>query len=377
MQSLWAPMFDEGEGGTRPSREQMNFERDCVRRVLRTFGLLNQEKELLAEYERNWGKGWGKPLVTFETFYTFYDSFPIMLAAQSLYRATAKEPLMSLSSWMTGFENLFIWSRYCRLFAQYRAICERRSIADPLPPSLHNLPVGMIFNYDGFAGGLLLHNGEPLTNGLCLRFDGKMPGRLGESPGPIRCWIEPFSDWLAALAKRGWSPKSDPNPLEVETACPLPVKERTIPLLPWTIRALGAGPASVILSWLYHVLHANSDTYPQATAFRTSRRDGTLCVVASQADIGFVLRLTDKQIKEAVAKLRTKGFIQTNREKNCHGVKTSFVLDKSRCLDARLADQETIQSNDNWPTQLEPFRTMDGGPSIASMIELRRAAFGT
>ena len=114
---------------------------------------------------------------------------------------------MTLSSWLTDFENTFIWNQYCRLFDQYRAICERRTVIDSIPSSLHGLPVGMVFNYDGFPGGLILHNGEPLTKSLCLRFDCKIKTRLNGPPEPIRCWIEPFCDWLAALAERGWSPE--------------------------------------------------------------------------------------------------------------------------------------------------------------------------
>ena len=216
MQSLWAPTGLKLRN-TPPSRRQLRFEKECVRRVLRTFGLSEYEKDLVTDFE----VGWGKPWLTFESFFREFPTFPIMLTAQSFYRTTATEPLMRLSSLIRGFEGTFVWDRYCRLLAQYRAVCERRrTLADPLPPSLHSLPLGLVFNYDGLPGGLILHNGELLTTGG-LRFDAAVQ-TPGHEPELIRCWAEPFLDWLAALAARGWSPAQGLNPLAAEAApcCP-------------------------------------------------------------------------------------------------------------------------------------------------------------
>ena len=127
--------------------------------------------------------------------------------------------------------------------------------------------------------------------------------------------------------------------------------------MPWAVRARGAGADAVLLSWLYHVTRADPATHPRAAAFRTYR-DGQRCVAASQADIGFVLRLTGKQVKTAVARLRAEGFISTVRGRNKFGVKTMFTLDEYRCRSARMDDDEALVFEEDWPMELEPFRTM-------------------
>jgi len=260
---------------------------------------------------------------------------------------------------MFNFEDTFIWRRYCEVQNRYWAICNRKGVmpGDPLPPWLHDLPVGMVFNYDGVPGGLILHNGEPLSSGLCMRFDSKLQMSMLEPSIPIRCWIEPFPHWLVALTKRGWTPKSRPNPIPVESAPQLPGSEKTIPLRPWAVRALGAGPAAIILSWLDHVLQADPAINPKATAF-SSRHKGNPCVAATHADIMHVLRLSEKQVRSAIAHLRKDGYVNTARGRTVHGSKTMFILNEDRYFRARLNDLEAIIGED-WPAELEEFRYPD------------------
>lgn len=366
MQSFWAPTFF---ATTKAGPQQRRFERDSVRRVLRTFGLSEHEAGMVAEYKKLWGEAW----LTFEGFFRQFQTFPIILEAHSFFRTTAKESFMTLSSWLTRFENTFIWDRYCVLFNRYRAICEGRALCDLLPPSLHGLPMGMVFNYDGFPGGLIVHNGEPLTKRLCLRFDCKIKLLPKGPTESIRCWIEPFCDWLAALAERGWSPKQ-PKPLAVESALPLPEREKANPLLPWAVRALGAGPDSALLSWLFHVLRADPNTHPKAAAFCTHWK-GRKCVAASQADIGFVLRLSEKQVKSAVARLRKEGFVCTERGRNKFGLKTMFTLSEDQCLEARTTDWEESEYMETWPVEWEPFRTLKIERRSRLMAKPRKSTF--
>ena len=349
MESIWAPSILRTNSPP-PDRRQLEFEKVCVRRVLRAFGLSGRERELVDDFDKGWGKRW----LTFESFFRAFPTFPIMLTAQSFYRTTAAEPLMRLSSLIYGFAGTFIWDRYCLLLDQYRTICARPGFADPLPPSLHGLPLGMVFNYDGIKGGLILHNGEPLT-GSGLYFNASVQ-TSGRSPESIRCRVEPFGGWLAALAARGWSPDRPLNPLAVEEAPPLPDQERVNPLLPWAVRALGMGPAAALLSWLYHATHADPAAHPEATAF-CCYRDGRRRVVASHAGIGFVLRLTEKQVKSAVARLRAERFIHADRGRNEYGVRTVFTLDDARCLRAQTADDEALAFDETWPAELMPFGT--------------------
>ena len=134
-------------------------------------------------------------------------------------------------------------------------------------------------------------------------------------------------------------PEGSVNPLEEEPAPPLPGREKANPLQPWAVRALGAGPDSALLSWLYHVLRADPNTHPKAAAFCTYWK-GRKCVAASHADIGFVLRLSEKQVKSAVARLRKEGFVYTERGRNEFGVKTMFTLSEDQCLEAQIADRD-------------------------------------
>ena len=350
MDLFWGP--DDETVYESPSRSQRDFERKCVGRVLRAFGLAKHEQGLIEDYQA----AKSPPGLSFRAFFAGFPTFPVMLSAQSFFNATARKPWMRLPSFMKGFGDTFIWQRYCALHFRYQHACRVDWGLWPdeaLPPSLHGLPLGMIFPYDGMRSGLILHNGEPLTRGFVPRFEARMEG-TGQGR-PIRCWVEPFGDWLSALAERGWSPGvRNPVPLESTPDIPEPTREGVIAVRPWAVRALGCGPAAYLLSWLLHVIRADPETHPVAASFRV-RDDGAIHVAATQAELGCVLRLTDKQVRSAVTRLRAEGFIETRRCRPESGPKTMFVVDEDRCFDARQADWDTAQSED-WPSKLEQLR---------------------
>jgi hypothetical protein len=179
MKGSFAP---SGNGLRQPHPKQVAFEAARVRLLLQKFGIPHQEAALADHFERKWGVR----RLTFESFYESHPSFPVLLEAHSFYGVAAKCPVIDL---FRHFERTFIYQRYLNVY-------ERGRREEPVRP------VGMVFPYDGFQGGLVIHNGHFETHGF--RWVYEVPG----GHPPHRLTVEPYLAFLRYLARGPWNPSS-------------------------------------------------------------------------------------------------------------------------------------------------------------------------
>jgi hypothetical protein len=91
-----------------------------------------------------------------------------------------------------SFDETFVLQRYLDVFARSRSEVSER-------------PVGMVMPFDGFEGGMLVHNGD---------FDAVSTKLIHDVPGntpPHRVIVEPFISLINYLARSGWTPESPPS----------------------------------------------------------------------------------------------------------------------------------------------------------------------
>src|SRR5262249_41294261 len=152
-------------------------------------------------------------------------TFPVLLEALALYRTREMGRPVAL---FRAFAKSIIFQHYLDLFARRRAEAQGR-------------PLGLVIPFDGFQGGLVVHNGTFPSRGFKWVFD--VPG---DAP-PHRLTVEPFVAFLKHLAQGGWGPEA-----------PLPRVRRTqrprlrdgACLRPWMVHVLGCGPDALVLAHL-------------------------------------------------------------------------------------------------------------------------------
>jgi hypothetical protein len=287
----------------------VRYERERVEMLLNALGLAHEAPALWADFEERWGEG----RLAFEAFDRRFVTFPWQLVAQSFYRTCADNPWMTLRSWFRNFEGTFIWKWYVRyLTAFHQQATGKALFVDRLPEVQKTRPLGMIFPFQHIHGGLILHNGSPASRKPRFVFSALGPGDDGDGnmvPVAMKCCIEPYSAWLAAVASSGWTPET---PLAVAPPPPRAVRARAGAWVePWMMGSCGGvGPDSMVLAWLWRLLTAELP-WPYERRF-LGRDRGQRCVVATHKEIAGELRpLRERQVRSALASLRTKGLVTT------------------------------------------------------------------
>lgn len=261
--------------------EQWRFEAKRVKMLVEYFHLGKWLRDLYDDQEREEGVR----RLTLASFMRVFPTFPVMLEARH-YLGLGRR--LDLSTLFRRFASTFLFKDYMDRFEEKIASGERR-------------PVGLVFNFGGYHGGMVLHNTEPMARKVRMLFD--LPG---DRP-PHRLTIEPFNNFLFHLARIGWSPESACETRLESQRSPV---NRDVAWAPWMVRRLGAGAPFVLFTWLHSVLLSESS---YARLFVTCVDRGVRAVRANHKMIARETGLTFRQVKDALASLRRLGLVETRR----------------------------------------------------------------
>jgi hypothetical protein len=266
---------------------QARFEGDRVKSVLQAFKLTHCIPGLLHQYHA----AWGERRLAFSSFNQSFPTFPILLAAR--YRPCSAETCRP-AALFRAFAQTFLLSDYLLLLLRSEEEARGR-------------PVGLVVALGGIRGGMLVHNGDFATRGT------RMFHLVANDAPPHRVTVEPFLTVLEFLAGGGWRPDRPPPKLLPTHG---PQVDRSLAVHSWMVRRLGPGPASVILGWLWAVLHSSSG-YHRLYICRSD--DGQCCVSATQEQIATATGLSQRQVKRGLDSLRREGLIATrSRQGHSH-----------------------------------------------------------
>lgn len=315
MESFWSP--SNLYSNNTPSPYQVRFEARRVRMVLKALGLSDRVYDLMDAYE----KWWGERRLTFESFHDAFPTFPVMLEAQSFFATSPQNPLARMATLMTRFEKTFLFERYQALLARYRAFCRPGGLPlhKPVPPESWGLPLGMVFPWDGIKGGLILHNGEPRTEGSRFVYE-----YLDDAGEAVRLTIERYPFWLLALARSGWTPEAPPE--SEQSPRIRSQRQGGAVLRPWLVRACGRDPAAAyLLSWLLRTAgpRANPAERPYSRLV-----DGACYIAASCRQLAEETGLNEQQARRALDHLKEKGFVSVSALPTLKGRKNHIQVER-------------------------------------------------
>jgi hypothetical protein len=254
--------------------------------------------------------------LTFEAFFDCFPTFPVMLDAQSFYATAPSNDWARLPTLMSDFPNTFLYKRYAAVRSLYSILSEpgRAPFSTPVPPEQRNLPLGMIFPWDGLKGGMIMHDmAAPTHSAPYFSIPVSDNGKL------TTYRIEPFRFWLRSMVASGWTPSSPYSP-------PRSVRwiddlgRRGSIVRPWAVHACGAS-AACVLSWLWLVASVSANSR-ERSFFR--RENGKAGVAISNGDLARETGLTAPQCRGALTVLVDRGFITKTTITNSAG-RVSFV----------------------------------------------------
>jgi hypothetical protein len=287
------PFAPQDTGVGEPHPRQVAFEDGRVRLVLDQFDLIAHIPELVRRFEEKWGRRW----LTFESFFEHFPGFPVLLEAHSFYRVARHARPAAL---FRSFGETFFLRRYLDVYGRGREEAEGR-------------PIGMVFPFDGYRDGMVIHNGRFATGGTRMIHD------LARDVAPHRVTIEPFLPFLRYLARQGWTAET---PLPAVLPVQRPLVRRGYLVRPWMNRALGCGPARDVLAFLRTVLHSRSAYDAQ---FLRSE-GGERFVVIDHAGLARQTGLSPEQVKRGLKKLCEDGLITTRRRLDKGQMKSQISL---------------------------------------------------
>lgn len=287
----------------KPHRKQIAFEGERVRMILRAFGLSESEEDLRVHYKETMGEFW----LTFESFYECYPSFPILLEARSLFNTRS----LALVDMFRNFRRTFVGQRYFELFERGTYEAKGR-------------PIGMVFPFVGFRGGLIAHNCRTTTQGFRCAYD------VPHDAPPHRVVVEPFQPFVDLLARSGWTPKK-PLPRRKRLHTQQPTMTARYYFEPWMVHACGgSGGDAVLLAFLVHALRTK---LPYGQQF-VRVLDGVPQVAVTHDELAMQTGMTLRQVSRAIASLRKNQFVQTTT-RDYGGLRTHFVLNRQRVRRAK------------------------------------------
>jgi hypothetical protein len=297
-------LFDSNiDAGLKPHPVQVSFESDRVKSVLTHFKLTASILDLVKDQQAQTGE----KRLTFASFRRRFPAFPIYLEARWQSRVGGRCPPARL---FRNFEDTFLLPTYLEVYANGQAEAQGR-------------PIGLIVPFDGYRGGMLIHNGVYDTRNTRMIHD------VHEDVPPYRVTIEPVVNVLKFLARSGWTPKS---PLPSQRAVQGPNVRHGGRLYPWIVRSLGAGPDAIILAWLYTVLHTTSG-YDRLYVTRVGHDERA--VTATHVEIAAATGLSERQVKRGLATLHAKQFISPRAP----GERGQIRLDRQAMRRARASQR--------------------------------------
>lgn len=297
MENPFVPRYGHDQ---EPHASQIAFEGQRVRLVLDRFGLGHHAPAMVARFEQKRGRRW----LSFETFFEFFPTFPVLLEGHWFYQVGRRCRPAAL---FRSFEETFLVRRYLDVHARGREEAKGR-------------PTGMVFNFDGYENGMVMHDGAFDTGGV------KMVCPLPGDTPPHRVTVEPFLGLLDHLAAGGWTP-----------ATPLPERprprkaRRAVGISPWIVRLLGCGPDAVVLDFLMKVLRSKCGRDRLLIRVHDVERQ----VAIDRHGLACRTGLSERQVKRAVEALCSGGFIATKRRDAGGRVMTHFRPDRDALRRAR------------------------------------------
>jgi hypothetical protein len=259
---------------------QKRFEGDRVRQTLTIFGMVKDVGHLLANHEQEYGTR----QLTFDGFREAFPTFPVVLAATWIPRIAERCRPAEL---FRKFGDSVLAERYLEAYARLHEEADGR-------------PIVLVVPFDGYRGGVVIHNGAMDTRGTRLIHD-----ITGDRP-PYRISAEPYDCFLTCLARGGWPSNPESSAQSARSAR----VSRTMSLSAGMVKRLGSGPALVVISWLDTVMASAA-----ALDRRHVRRadNGERLVAATQEDIARETGLGLDAVKRGLVRLRREGLITTVR----------------------------------------------------------------
>jgi hypothetical protein len=275
-----------------PSREQARFEEERVAMVLAPFGLAAAKWELLDAHLVETGTR----RLTFAGFRQRFPTFPVVLAAHYVGGVGHRVDPADL---FRRPDRLFLTDLYLEAYTRLADdACDR--------------PVGLVLPFDGYRGGIALHNGDFDTRGVRLTYP--VPGDVP----PYRVTAEPFDRLLEYLAGGGWSP-DEPTVDARPTTRPEPTGVQAA-VGPWVSGRLGTGPGFALYVWLTGLLDSAS---PRHRAFVRRGKDGGRYLAVTHEELAGLTGLTPDAVKRGLRHLKVEGLVRTWRRDR----RTLLVLD--------------------------------------------------
>jgi hypothetical protein len=291
MENPFAPRY----GAHRePHPRQVAFEGQRVRQVLDRFGLSRHAPELVRRFQMCWGQ----PRLTFESFFEFFPTFPVLLEAHSFYHVAEHCRPAAL---FRGFEQTFLLRRYLDLHARAREEAAER-------------PTGLVLPFDGYRGGMVLHDGDFATAATRLVHD-----LSGERP-PHRVTLEPFAPFLDFLARGGWTPET---PLPARRRVQGRRAQRGAWIRPWMVHLLGLGPDTLLLAFLLKVLRSQSGHDRRLVRVH----HGDRYVAIDHRELAAETGLSKAQVKRGLESLRGRGLVAATPRQDGGQIKSHFRVD--------------------------------------------------
>jgi len=301
MESPFAPRHDQV---TEACPRQLAFENRSVRVVLERFDLSQHASELIQRFRDKWGQ----PRLTFESFFEEFPTFPLLLEAHSFYGVAAKARPAAL---FRSFDETFFLRRYLDVHARAQAEGDSR-------------PVGMVMPFDGYQGGMVIHDGSFPTPGT------KLIHELADGVLPARVTVEPFISLTNHLVRKGWTPDTRLVARKNNSDAP----KRSSSLFPaWLVAWIGTGPDMIIFSFLLRVLRCARSSDGQLIRVNGNHR----FVVIDQEDLADRAGLSPRQVARGVQSLKSHGVIATKRALFRGRVQTHFLVNKSAVRHAKNA----------------------------------------
>jgi hypothetical protein len=182
------------------------------------------------------------------------------------------------------FDETFMMEDYLEAYARFREEAKAR-------------PIGLVVPFDGYRGAMILHNGSFGTRST------KLTCPVPDDVPPHRVTVEAFQAFVRHLGRGPWTPKS---PLPGSPQANDPEVSPDMPVTPSMVKALGAGPALIVLAWLRKILLSECG-YDRIYVHRLGEDERF--VKATQEQIASESGLSLRQVQRGLENLVEKGLV--------------------------------------------------------------------
>jgi hypothetical protein len=230
---------------------------------------------------------YGEGLLTFAAFNEVVPDFPIHLGYMQRFKLD-RNTNCTLAAILTKPEKSWFYT-------SWKILYDSLHLAD-MPGSR---PVGVVFPYGNFPGGLVIYNGFFQPSATVIR---KRIIQFETSRQTFT--IQRYLHLLAAIKDSEW----------VQGDLPKQHEERLS--LSGLLRQVTGAPQKLVLALLVDILNGDVEKWPDwaARAELIRRYDGTRWITLTHQEIGDALGLEVHQVRRALRSLRASGMIA----QGCH-----------------------------------------------------------